>query len=570
MSTTSRSGKIVQKLGRRFRRAGAVSREHLKENIVQRTGSFREVRLQVIEWLMLMTAIIALAVIQIFWHIGAYSTTTFAPGGTYTEGTMGAVNSMNPLYAITDSEKALGRLLFRNLVGYDTDGHVQMDIAQSVVPSADGKAWTITLRDNLYWSDGEAVDTADLFWTFNTIKSAESRTVYADIFTGVSLEVKSEREAVFTLPTAYAGFVSTLHFPLLPEHILRDVPPSELYNHAFSFSPIGSGQFVYDNTQKLAADTEQKITLRPSQHALPTTVSYFVVHTYLNSENLERAMERLSISGSANLASGYQPANASINTRETSVQRGVFAYLNTDSEAMKNLKIRQALQLALDTNALRGQLSQSYPLSQPFNFTGLDLKYPVLPQPDFEAAQKLLAGIDPAKVGEIVIVSSDSQLFIDTAQAIADTLTELGFTATAIAADQQTLILSYIRPRAYDILVYETDIVADTDPFAYYHSSMATESGYNFSNYTNPLVDDALLKARRTLDPKVRQDKYNYFFARWAADVPVIPLYQSSVRYHYVKTARPFAEDVQLVSALDRFNDVDRWAVNHDQRLRTP
>ncbi len=71
--------------------------------------------------------------------------------------------------------------------------------------------------------------------------------------------------------------------------------------------------------------------------------------------------------------------------------------------------------------------------------------------------------------------------------------------------------MNVIRPRAYDILIYEVELGADPDLFAYYHSSQATTSGLNLSNYRSAIVDDAILGARSTMDEQLRIAKYEAF-----------------------------------------------------------
>ena len=124
--------------------------------------------------------------------------------------------------------------------------------------------------------------------------------------------------------------------------------------------------------------------------------------------------------------------------------------------------------------------------------------------------------------------------------------------------------------RAYDILVYEIELGADPDPLPYYHSSQASKSGLNLSNYRNALVDDLLLAGRETLDDSLRIKKYESFLEHWVNSVPAIGLYQPNLTYYYNRNARPFSNDLKLVTALDRFTDVNSWAVNTTTKNKTP
>ena len=108
------------------------------------------------------------------------------------------------------------------------------------------------------------------------------------------------------------------------------------------------------------------------------------------------------------------------------------------------------------------------------------------------------------------------------------------------------------------------------DPFVYYSSTQASTSGWNFSNYSNSLVDDALLSAHITTNLNTRKAKYEYFLRAWVNDVPSIPLYQSSLRYYYADSANVYSSEVVMTDALDRFGDVHNWATKQRRVNVTP
>ena len=127
-----------------------------------------------------------------------------------------------------------------------------------------------------------------------------------------------------------------------------------------------------------------------------------------------------------------------------------------------------------------------------------------------------------------------------------------------------------VQARNYDILLYEVELGADPDPFPYYHSSQASSSGLNLSNYANSLVDDLILGARTSMNPDTRTAKYENFLTRWVDDVPAIGIYQASMVYYFNKNVRTFSEDDRLVYPVDRFGDVEYWAVDRATKNRTP
>ena len=134
----------------------------------------------------------------------------------------------------------------------------------------------------------------------------------------------------------------------------------------------------------------------------------------------------------------------------------------------------------------------------------------------------------------------------------------------------QDFIVGVIRPRNYDILIYEIELGSDPDLFAYYHSSQTTENSLNLSNYSSTIASDAILAARGTMDQIVRDAKYETFLKAWVDDAPAIGIYQVNLSYFVNRNVRSFSEDLRLVTPNDRFNDVSFWATEKTNKNRTP
>jgi peptide/nickel transport system substrate-binding protein len=165
-----RGQKIIRRFSKASLKASEGSREHITKNLIQRIGHIRDIKLLIFEWVLLISAIIMLAFAQAFWFGESYAKDTFVSGGNYVEATIGRINSMNPLFATTSSEKTLSRLMFATLVAIDYSGHPGLGLADSIIASENGKIWTVHLRENLLWSDGEPITNEDVLFTVSLSK----------------------------------------------------------------------------------------------------------------------------------------------------------------------------------------------------------------------------------------------------------------------------------------------------------------------------------------------------------------------------------------------------------------
>ena len=225
-----RGQKITKKWERFSAQAKESTSEHIKENLISRLPNARRVRLLMLEWALLVIVITSLALTQVFWYKQSYSVQAFTDGGTYIEGTVGNVSSLNPLFASTNSEKVLSKLMFATLSTIDYSGHVGLGLASSIVPDETGKTWFVTLKDGLKWSDGEPITLEDVVYTVELMQNNTVSTSYSANFTGIDVEQDGEK-LIFTLPAAYADFAATLNIPILPSHILAQVPANKLLEH---------------------------------------------------------------------------------------------------------------------------------------------------------------------------------------------------------------------------------------------------------------------------------------------------------------------------------------------------
>ena len=105
------------------------------------------------------------------------------------------------------------------------------------------KIWTVTLRDDVKFSDGEPLTAEDVVFTFETASNNGS---VVDLNVMEKVEAMDEYTVKFTLKQAQSTFVNTL--------AATGIVPKHAYGADYAENPIGSGpyQFVqWDKGQQL-------------------------------------------------------------------------------------------------------------------------------------------------------------------------------------------------------------------------------------------------------------------------------------------------------------------------------
>ncbi len=570
-----RGQKIFNKFSRVSLRAGEESKEHIKENLIDRFSHIENVKLLILEWILLVLALVMLAATQAFWFGDSYAVNTFTTGGIYTEATIGEVNSLNPLFATTNSEKALSRLMFATLSTNDYSGHAGIGLAKSISPSEDGKVWTIKMRDNLRWSDGEALTNEDVLFTIGLIKNPAVSTIYESNLRGVDVFENEAGEIVFKLPSAYADFITALSFPVLPKHILGDVDPKTLIEHNFSKSPVTSGAFSFNAMQSGSSSDERIYYLvsNPYYYRGKILLSGFSIHTYPTKDKIINALNSGAVTATAELSEIDKDKVSPMFLRKNSnLSSGAFIFFNTTNGVTKSAGLRKAIREGINRGDLRAEAPETATLDYPILSSQIKLtNYPNLPEENYESAKAKIAEMAGETGISLNIVTVNSGFLPKVSEVLENQLKELGINVTTTVYEEgQEFISNIISKRNYDILIYEVELGSDPDLLPYYHSSQASATGLNLSNYRNVLVDDLLLGARDTIDEDLRIKKYESFLGYWVEDVPAIGLYQPNLTYYYNKNVQSFSNDVRLVTPFDRFCDVNSWAVIKTTKNKTP
>ena len=383
-----RGQKIAKKWERFSSQAKEGSREHIQENLISRLPNARRVRLLILEWCLLVVVIISLALTQLFWYNQSYSVQAYTDGGTYIEATVGNIGSLNPLFATTNSERVLSKLMFATLATIDYSGHVGLGLASSIVPDETGKVWTVALKEGLKWSDGEPITLDDVLYTINLTKDATINTSYSTNFSGVAVD-RVENSIVFTLPSPYADFAATLDLPILPSHILSGVAPSKLLEHSFNTNPITSGAFTFNATQNIdtSGDRIVYLTANPNYYKGAPMLNSFAIRTYSEAANIVDALSIGEVTATAELTPMDDVLLSSdlVYEKQTTIANGVYAFLNTTSPVLSQVSVRQAIQQGININQVRSVLDGEEPLNYPILKSEIELdNYPAIPDYNLE------------------------------------------------------------------------------------------------------------------------------------------------------------------------------------------
>jgi len=227
---------------------------------------------------------------------------TARPGGTYMEGVVGQLGTLNPLFGgAAAGSNDLDALLFEPLVRVLSDGSVQGLLASRWDVSPDQRSYVFTLRSNARWSDGSPLAADDVVFTVRTVQDPQfPGALLNQSWKDIIATVIDSEHVRFALPGHNAGFLANLELlDIVPSHLLAGKSMAELASASPNINPVGTGPF------RLTAQLSDRIVLERNPFAWRKPwLESMTVRSFPSQQAALDALDRAQIDGLSNLSPG--------------------------------------------------------------------------------------------------------------------------------------------------------------------------------------------------------------------------------------------------------------------------
>jgi peptide/nickel transport system substrate-binding protein len=166
-----------------------------------------------------------------------------APGGSITEGVIGAPRFINPLLAATTTDTALTELIFAGLMTYTPSGSVERELADSYSISPDGRTYTFTLKDKLVFHDNTPLTSGDISYTIEKLQDPLLNHNDYQYWQSLIIDIPDARTISIRIPAPDTNFLQRMTFGILPKHLWQNVSSEAFADSALNLRPIGAGPF---------------------------------------------------------------------------------------------------------------------------------------------------------------------------------------------------------------------------------------------------------------------------------------------------------------------------------------
>lgn len=540
-------------------------------------------------------------------------------GGEYTEGLVGAPRYINPIYSsANDVDGDITQLIFSSLFKHGADGALVNDLATGYSISEDNKIYTISLREDAKWSNGDLFTVDDILFTFDAITNPQYKSPLRSSFSGVALEKIDEKTIKFSLSQPYGAFLELLTFGIIPQNPWLPISPESAGLAEFNLKPIGSGPYKFKSLTKDKSGNirSYSLVINKDYYGQKPYIENITFKFFINFEEAAKALNDNQTSGMSHVPSTVKSELVSQDSlffhKLDFPQINAIFFNQKNNPLLADKKIRQALAFATNKNEIVSEVykEEAYVIDGPIlpnNFAyDKDLKKYKYNQGE---AEKLLTNAgwvktaitedDIAKVatdkdstdekikqeaGDKLSIGAGSWLKkenkylivnlttvenennIKTVEMVKTFWENLGIKTNLNIVPVDEIQSSVIKPKNFEALFYGQVVGGDPDSYAFWHSSQAVEGGLNIANYANKDVDKLLEDARAISNQGERIEKYKKFQEILSEDVPAIFMYSPFYTYVQSKKIKGF-EVKSILSPSDRFTNISDWYIKTGKKI---
>jgi peptide/nickel transport system substrate-binding protein len=502
-------------------------------------------------------------------------------GGQLTEGIVGEPRHINPVIAqISDADRDLAKIIYSGLLKHNEEGKLVPDLAKSYDISSDGLNYTVYLRDDVTWHDGQKFTADDVVFTIQTIQNPDYGSPLRVNWQGVEIEKIDDYALMFKLKNKYAQFLNNLTLLIIPGHLWENIRPINFSLSDINLKPVGTGPYKFVSLHKDESGKIISYELEANRdyYAKQPFINQIVFNFYPTENDMIQAYNRNDIDNMSFISAGSLKNvkfKQRLEVHTVSMPRYFGAFFNQNqSELLADKNIRLALNHATDKREI---------LSQIFDDNGTIVNSPMLPgildisedikkydyNPD--EASKILQNTGWTKNEEGMLTKNNQKFTLklttsswpelaSVAELLKDQWGRIGIEVNVELLPALEL-QSAIRERNYQILLFGEILNIDPDPFSLWHSSQKREPGLNLALYDNKTVDTLLEEARGTLNPLERIQKYNEFQRLLIEDMPAIFLYSPHYMYGQSNEVKGFSNKIISVAS-DRLLGIENWYIN--------
>jgi len=321
--------------------------------------------------------VVAVLVVGLVWGLAAAFGASSSPSPndgqlTLKIGWLTEPDNLNPFVGYETSSYEIWNLNYSWLFLFDLHGNVTTDLATEIPTvanggiSPDGKTWTIHIKPDVKWQDGQPLTAEDAAWTLNYIIKNQ---MYAYAVGTLNMKNAVALNATTLRINCSKPKADMLraYWPVLPEHIWKNVSPKlASTSYAMPYPIVGSGPF---QTVQFKKGAYVKMVRNPYYYGPKPAIQQILFETYTDANSMETDL----VNGTIDAAQGVPEAQFASLQKNSDFKAVAYNYFNWDymdfncytgkstgNPVLLDVNFRRAINYAIDSQKLASLAWQGY------------------------------------------------------------------------------------------------------------------------------------------------------------------------------------------------------------------
>ena len=433
---------------------------------------------------------------------------------------------LDPMMSTAFVDRMVFQSVFDKLVDLDSKGNIVPMLAEKWEISPDGKKYTFHLRKGVKFHDGTEFNAEAVKFNLERYKQKKSNR-RNELKAVAAIKVIDPYTVELDLDVPYAPLLANLTdragMMCSPTAVKKD--EDKFLNH-----PVGTGPYAFKERSKgnRIVLVKNKDYWKKDSPKADTLVYKIMTDGNVALVNLKSGQVDMINRFPLNEVKKSQNEQSFAVINEPSPGfEGIV--LNTANEKFKDKRVRQAIDKALDRNAivsvaLSGVGTPAHSALSKSSWA-YDEALDKAPAQDIEGAKKLLAEAGKAEGFSFTIQTDTDPISQQVCQVIQKQLKAINIDMQIQKMDFGTLL---DRGKKGDFEAATISWSGRMDPDGNLYDWFHTGTSMNYMKYSNPAVDELLEKARGLTDQNQRKGMYQQIMAQLSEDEPYIFLYHDN------------------------------------------
>ncbi|AMN44043.1 ABC transporter substrate-binding protein [Rhodoplanes sp. Z2-YC6860] len=437
------------------------------------------------------------------------------------------VLTLDPMLDTSPISLNVFRNIFDALTRIAADGSVAPQLAESWTTSEDTKTWDFKIRSGALFHNGQPVTAEDVVWSYQRLANETKSPVRTYINKVKSVEAVGSDTVRFTLSEPFAPFDRQVSLiSILPKQAFEQIGAAK-----FALEPVGSGPF---KVVRWVKDDHVELAAFDKYWGGAPKIKTLVFKPVPSAPTRAAALS----SGELDVVPILPPAlvdvlgsRKGLRVEKVSSNKVVYLGFDVNNPALSDVRIRQAIDLAIDRNALTSRLLRGLgkPSGQIVAPVTFGYSPDIKPTGFDQARAKQLVAESGYKGEKLILQYPNNNLAFgdEVAQAIANYLGQVGIKVELQGMEYSAFFPLWANRKlnSLHLFAYGPSIM-DADQII---GSLYDKTGRVY--WLDPKVQDLAQQQRGERDKDKRKALIAEILKLSRANVPYAPLYDEMHAY---------------------------------------